>query len=143
MFSYFFCTSFISLLVLAPPPPLPFPSLSSPSSPLLRLLLLLLLPQTPEPGLDASLDLFLSSPSHDALAGLRPWLLTQSEKIPGSRVLPGSFTSVLQSVGVPRSRSDGGTTMFLEQFVGELKESGTVQASIDEHGVTGKLEVAK
>ena len=97
---------------------------------------------TDEPGLDASLKLFQERDSCDVLAGLRPWLVMQSEGMPGARLLEGSFTSVLQAVGVPRCRADGGVTMWLENFVGEMKESGAVQRSIDKHGVTGKLNVS-
>lgn len=78
----------------------------------------------------------------DALAGLRPWLLTQSETLPGARVLNGSFTSVQQAIGVPRARADGGTSLFLERFVEEAKASGLVEELIDKFGVRGKLSVA-
>jgi polar amino acid transport system substrate-binding protein len=98
--------------------------------------------QTEAPGLDASLELFKSDPNHDVLAGLRPWLLPISEATPGSVLLPGAFTSVQQSIGVPRSRADGGASMYLENFVGEVLASGHIQQFIDEHGVTGKLSVA-
>jgi len=98
--------------------------------------------QTAEPGLDLSRELFLAEQC-DALAGLRPWLLTQqAEMLPGSRVLDGAFTSVLQSIGVPRARADGGASMWLERFVDEAKASGFVQDLIEKHGVTGRLSVA-
>ena len=97
---------------------------------------------TPEPGLDLSRELFLAE-GCDALAGLRPWLLTQqAEQLPGSTVLDGSFTSVLQSIGVPRQRADGGASMWLEQFVGEALASGLVEELIERHGVTGRLSAA-
>lgn len=97
--------------------------------------------QTTEPGLDLSWSMFCEQ-NLDALAGLRPWLLTQSAKLPGSTVLEGSFTSVLQSVGVPRSRADGGASLFLERWVAEAKASGLVAELIEKHGVAGKLSVA-
>ena len=98
--------------------------------------------QTAEPGLDLSRELYLSERC-DALAGLRPWLLTQqAEALAGSTVLDGSFTSVLQSIGVPRHRADGGATLFVEQLVGEAKASGLVAELIERHGVTGRLSVA-
>ena len=89
-----------------------------------------------------SRDLFLEQDC-DALAGLRPWLLTQqAQGLQDCKVLDGSFTSVLQSIGVPRARSDGGSTMFLEAFVGEIIASGQVAALIAKHGVEGRLSVA-
>lgn len=98
--------------------------------------------RTDEPGLSGSLNKYLAK-EHGALAGLRPWLLDQAVNLPGHTVLPGSFMSVQQSFGVPRSRADGGATMFLERWIGELKEGGVVQDSIELHGMTGKLSVAK
>ena len=98
--------------------------------------------QTAEPGLDLSRELYLSEKC-DALAGLRPWLLSQqAEALKGSTVLDGSFTSVLQAIGVPRSRADGGASMWLERFVSEAKGSGLVEELIEKHGVTGRLSVA-
>ena len=102
--------------------------------------------QTESPGLDASLEMFKEGTGdgqqHDVLAGLRPWLLPISESMPGSKLLPGAFTAVQQSIGIPRSRPDGGASMFLENFVGEAIASGQIQRFIDEHGVNGKLSVA-
>ena len=98
--------------------------------------------RTDEPGLDRSLELYRTG-GFDALAGLRPWLSTTAlDAFPGSKVLEGQFTSVQQSIGTPRSRGDGGTTMFLERFVQERKASGFVASLIEKHGVTGKLSVA-
>jgi len=97
--------------------------------------------QTAEPGLALSRVLF-EREELDVLAGLRPWLLEQSESMPGSLVLDGSFTSVLQAIGVPRTRADGGASLFLEHFVGEAKESGLIARLLTEHGVAGKLSVA-
>lgn len=73
---------------------------------------------------------------------MRPWLLTQSETLPGARVLEGSFTSVQQAIGVPRTRADGGTSLFLERFVEEAKATGLVEELVDKFGVRGKLSVA-
>lgn len=98
------------------------------------------LTRTEEPGLERSRKLF-DSGEFDALAGLRPWLLDQVETAPaGTRVLDGSFTSVQQAIGTPRARGDGGTTLFLEQFVAEAKAS-RVASLIEKHGQTGRLVV--
>ena len=62
--------------------------------------------RTDEPGLQQSLELFQSG-GFDALAGLRPWLLTQAEEqLPGATVLDGHFTTVQQSIGIPRQRGE-------------------------------------
>ena len=44
----------------------------------------------------------------DALAGLRPALLGDAERLPGSRVLDGQFSSVQQAMGTPRGRDEAG-----------------------------------
>ena len=60
----------------------------------------------------------------------------------GTTVLDGSFTSVQQALGMPRSRGDGGASLFLERFVAEAVSSGLVAELIEKHGVTGRLSVA-
>lgn len=75
----------------------------------------------------------------DALAGLRPRLLADVEKLPGARVIDGRFTSVQQAVGTARKNAAGAG--FLRQFVEEAKASGLVARLIDRHGVRG-LSVA-
>jgi len=85
-------------------------------------------------GLDASWTLFVEQ-KLDALAGLRPRLVTDVEKLPGARVLDGRFTAVQQAVGTPKARSAGAA--FLAQFVEEAKASGLVAELIERHGVRG------
>ncbi len=76
----------------------------------------------------------------DALAGLRPALLRDAERLPGSRVLDGRFSSVQQAVGTPRGRDPAGIA-YLRAFVEETKASGFVAVLIARHGVVG-LSVA-
>ncbi len=71
----------------------------------------------------------------DAVAGLRPVLLTFVEKIPGSRVLDGGFTTVQQGVGTPKGRDAGAA--YLRSFVGDVKTSGLVAQLIEKNGVRG------
>lgn len=97
--------------------------------------------QTAEPGLDLSREMF-DAEGLDALAGLKPWLLTQAESLPGAVVLDPGFTSVMQAIGVPRGRADGGASLFLEHFVGEAVASGFVASLLEKHGVAGRLSVA-
>jgi len=85
-------------------------------------------------GLDASWDLFINQ-KLDALAGLRPRLVTDVEKLPGARVLDGRFTAVQQAVGTPKARS--ASAAFLAAFVEEAKSSGLVARLIERHGVRG------
>ncbi len=90
-------------------------------------------------GIDASYDLFVND-GLDALAGLRPRLIEDVEKLPGARILDGRFTAVQQAIGTKRG-SDAGLA-FLRDFVEEAKAGGLVARLIDHHGVTGRLTVA-
>ena len=85
-------------------------------------------------GIDASYDLFVKD-RLEALAGLKPRLLTDAAKLPGSRVLEGRFTAVQQSIGTPRAREAG--ARYLREFVEEMKASGFVAGSIERHAVPG------
>lgn len=85
-------------------------------------------------GLDASWELFVRE-KLDVLAGLRPRLVTDVEKLPGARVLDGRFTAVQQAVGAPKARI--ASAAFLAAFVEEAKASGLVARLIERHGVRG------
>ena len=76
----------------------------------------------------------------DALAGLRPRLLEDAAKLPGSRILDGQFTAVQQAVGTARRNTAGAE--FLRNFVEAAKQSGLVARLIERHGVAGRLSVA-
>jgi polar amino acid transport system substrate-binding protein len=90
------------------------------------------------PGLDASFELFAAE-RLEALAGLRPKLLTDAERMPGARILDGCFTTVQQAIGTPRANAAGAA--FLQEFVTAAKADGLVAALIARHGVRG-LSVA-
>lgn len=90
-------------------------------------------------GIDASFELFVQR-ELEALAGLRPRLVDDVERLPGARILDGRFTAVQQAVGTAKSNPNGAA--FLADFVEEAKESGLVARLIDKHGVSGRLTVA-
>ena len=85
------------------------------------------------PGVNAY-ETFLSQ-KLDALAGLRPLLLTDSEKLPGSRVLEGRFSTVQQAIGTQKARE--AAAKYLRDFAEDVKASGFVARSIDKHAVRG------
>ena len=85
-------------------------------------------------GLDASYELFVRE-KLDALAGLRPRLVRDVEKLAGARILEGRFTTVQQAVGTPKARAE--SARFLADFVEEAKTSGFVARLIARHGVQG------
>lgn len=71
----------------------------------------------------------------DALAGLRPRLVTDQERLPGSRLLDGRFTAVQQAAGTPRGRAAG--AQFLRAFIEDVKASGLVAQTIEKNQVRG------
>jgi len=75
----------------------------------------------------------------EAMAGLRPRLLTDLAEIPGTRILDGKFMSVQQAIGTARINAAGAA--FLRGFVEEAKASGLVARLIERHKVKG-LSVA-
>lgn len=85
-------------------------------------------------GVDASLEVFLDQ-RLDALAGLRPRLVTDHANVAGSRILPGRFTAIQQAIGTPRTRAAGAA--FLHAFVEEAKASGFVAQVIEQNGIKG------
>ncbi|HEY5300088.1 MAG TPA: ABC transporter substrate-binding protein [Acetobacteraceae bacterium] len=89
-------------------------------------------------GLDGSFEAFVDG-KLDALAGLKPRLLTDVEKLPGARILDGQFTAVQQAVGT--ARGNEAAAAFLRGFVEEAKASGFVASLIERHHVRG-LSVA-
>ncbi|MEL6981970.1 MAG: transporter substrate-binding domain-containing protein [Actinomycetota bacterium] len=77
----------------------------------------------------------------DALGGLRPGLLADQERTPGSVILDGRFATVQQAMGTPKERDPAGFE-YLGRFVEAAKASGLVAELVDRHGVTGRLAVA-
>jgi polar amino acid transport system substrate-binding protein len=89
-------------------------------------------------GIDAAFDLFVTE-KLEALACLKPRLLSDVEKLPGSRILDGQFTSVQQAVGTHKTNIHAAD--FLNGFVKQAITSGFVQSLIEKHTVKG-LSVA-
>jgi polar amino acid transport system substrate-binding protein len=85
-------------------------------------------------GIDASYELFVRE-KLPVLAGLKPRLVSDAEKLPGSRVLDGQVTGVQQAVGVPKTRE--AAARFTREFVDDIKRSGLVAKTIEKHGVRG------
>jgi polar amino acid transport system substrate-binding protein len=84
--------------------------------------------------LDSAYEQFVAE-KLDALAGLKPRLLTDVEKLPGARILDGQFTAVQQAVGTAKKNTAGAA--FLRQVVEDAKKSGLVGGFIAHHKVRG------
>jgi len=89
-------------------------------------------------GLGGSFDLFRDR-GLEVLAGLKPRLVEEQARLPGSRLLPGRFTAIQQAVATPAGRP--AAFALLRAFVEEVKADGTVARLIDRHAVKG-LSVA-
>ena len=85
-------------------------------------------------GVDASFDVFVAQ-KLEALAGLKPRLLTDVQKLPGSRLLDGQFTAVQQAIGTAKARVAGAG--FLRAFVEAVKASGFVAEAISRNNSQG------
>ena len=85
-------------------------------------------------GIDGSYELFVRE-KLDVLAGLKPRLMSDAEKLPGSRILDGQITGVQQAVGTPKARN--AAAAYLSEFVADLHKSGLVKKIAAEHGVRG------
>ena len=88
-------------------------------------------------GFEAPLALFVEQ-KLEAMAALKPGLLGDAARLPGSRIVEGNFTTVQQSIGVPKGRLAAAT--YLQSFVDEIKK-GLVAQLIAKHQVKG-LSVA-
>jgi polar amino acid transport system substrate-binding protein len=85
-------------------------------------------------NMDASYQLLVEA-ELEALAGLKPRLLQDAQKLPGSRVLDGQLTAVQQAIGTPNSREAG--ARYLREFAEDVKASGLVTELIERHQVPG------
>lgn len=88
-------------------------------------------------GFEATFALFVEQ-KLEAMAALKPGLLGDVARLPGSRILEGNFTTVQQSIGVPKGRL--AAAAYLQAFVDEIKK-GLVAQLIAKHNVKG-LSVA-
>ena len=86
------------------------------------------------PGIPASYDTFVRE-KLEALAGLKPRLVEEQARLPGSRILEGEVTSVQQAVGAPKGRE--AAAKYLREFVAEVKRSGLVARAIEKYNVRG------
>jgi polar amino acid transport system substrate-binding protein len=89
-------------------------------------------------GLEGTFNMFVAD-KLDALAGLRPGLLSDVKKLPGGVILDGQFTAVQQAVGT--AKTNVAAAAWLREFVEQAKASGMVAGFIKQHNVQG-LSVA-
>lgn len=85
-------------------------------------------------GIPASYELFVAD-RLEALSGLLPRLVADVTRLPGARILEGSFTSIQQAIGTPRSRA--AAAAYLREFIADIKASGLVARLIERHRIRG------
>jgi len=85
-------------------------------------------------GIPASYDAFMAQ-KLEALGGLKPKLVEEQARTPGSRVLDGQITGVQQAIGAPKGRP--AAAKYLREFAEDVKRSGLVARTIEKHGVKG------
>ena len=85
-------------------------------------------------GIEGSYQRFVKD-RLEALAGLKPRLMEDAAKLPGSRILDGRFTAVQQAIGTPKGRPEGAA--YLRKFAEDIKASGLVAQLIERHGIKG------
>jgi polar amino acid transport system substrate-binding protein len=87
-----------------------------------------------ESGADAAFKKFVDD-KMDVLAGLKPRLVEDHDRLPGSRLLEGRFTAVQQAVGTPKGHDIG--AQYLREYVADIKASGLVARTIEKNGIRG------
>lgn len=85
-------------------------------------------------GIPTPYDVFVEQ-KLEVLAGLKPGLVSDAERLPGARILEGQITSVQQAIGTPKARA--GAAKYLREFAADVKRSGFVAQAIARHNVTG------
>ena len=85
-------------------------------------------------GIPASYEAFIAQ-KLEALGGLKPKLVEEQARTPGSRVLEGQITGVQQAIGAPKGRP--AAAKYPREFADDVKRSGFVAKTIEKHGVKG------
>lgn len=88
--------------------------------------------------IDEAFDTYISM-KLDALAGLKPRLISDVQRVAGARILEGQFAAVQQSIGTAPSNAEA--IAFIRSFVEDSKRSGLIARLIEKHSVNG-LSVA-
>lgn len=80
-------------------------------------------------------DTFLQDGTEVA-AGVRQQLEADAARLGGLRLLPGSFMTIRQAMGLPRRRGEA-AQQVLAAFVEDMKRSGFVEQALARHGIEG------
>lgn len=72
----------------------------------------------------------------DVAAGVRQQLEQDQKRHPGLRLLPGRFMVIQQAMGLPKERGADAAN-YLHRFVEDMKSSGFVATSLNQHHIQG------
>ena len=89
-------------------------------------------------GLAGALQLFVDA-ELDALAGIKPALLENAHKLPGSRVLDGNYTTIRQAIATRPGHE--ALNAFAREFIADARQTGLIVELLQRHGVVDKLAV--
>ena len=87
------------------------------------------------PTSPAVVDFFVAEKTEVA-AGVKQQLEADMQRVPGMRLLPGSFMVIRQAMGVPKGRGDAAANV-LRAFVEEMKANGFVAEALKRHNIEG------
>jgi polar amino acid transport system substrate-binding protein len=73
--------------------------------------------------------------SMEVAAGVKQQLEADAKRIPGVRLLDGSFMVINQAMATPKERPEG--TRYLKEFIEEMKASGFVAKALQRHRIEG------
>jgi polar amino acid transport system substrate-binding protein len=86
------------------------------------------------PAMDAVMDLWAAG-AVEAVAGVKPQLAAEAERVGGLRLLPQRFMAINQAMGTPRSREAGAS--YLRGFMQDLKATGFVAEAFVRNKIGG------
>ncbi|CAM3535739.1 ABC transporter substrate-binding protein [Bordetella sputigena] len=87
------------------------------------------------PTSPAVVDFFIAEKTEVA-AGVKQQLEADMQRVPGLRLLPGSFMVIRQAMGLPKGRGDAAANE-LRAFVEEMKANGFVAEALKRHHIEG------
>jgi polar amino acid transport system substrate-binding protein len=88
----------------------------------------------PGAGTFGAFDVFVAQ-KLDALVGIRPRLVIEADRLPGSRVLAGRFMAIEQTIATPKGRDRAAA--YVRSYIEDVKASGVVARMLEAHHVRG------
>lgn len=71
----------------------------------------------------------------EVAAGVRQQMQSDAARLPGLRLVDGSFMEIRQAMALPKGRPAGAA--YVREFIEEMKESGFIAGALRRHGIDG------